>query len=383
MKNLVVRHGAVAALALACAFPGVAGATACMSHMIEWAVAGKSGTMLVGGTFGVAGSDDGGRTWTPRANPQDSGAGEKAVMAGGKVYLAASNGLYRSDDLGRSWQRLGNQHDVAVSDRGRVFACSADRKAVEVMDAAQRWQRLPMLDQRATAWEVNLRADGKSDSVQIESDINGKKTLKKGGGLSMDLSPRAPSCERVMAAGRVLAVFSPDAIFVSKDEGRSWQGVETDKVLKATPSAEFREAGMQVDERGGLFIDRYLGQQRIVMHSLDGGATWLATPGTQDMTIVGTDREGIYLAPAPNSGSWAPSAVYRHAGGSRPEKLLSLPEHISRPGIRTFFQPGRNTPALVTLPNQLMVLDTDGAWRAIQGTELTKESWTSCNLAPW
>ena len=382
MKEIEKKIALTVSSALISALPGVASATACMSNWIEWAAAGPSGSMIAGGMFfGTVASEDGGRTWSERSSVTDYALGQAAI-SGKSTYLSTRSGTYVSDDLGRNWQLLGMQSAIALDDRGRVYACNAEGRAVEVLDAQREWQQLPLLDKRQTVWETILRKDGKADSSETSYDINGRKTVRKGGDFVMDLSPRSPSCKKIVTAGRLLAVFSDEAIFFSKDRGKHWKGVLLEKVLKETASVNFDEAGMQLDAEGTLYIDRYVQDQRVVMRSRDGGANWEETPGTRGYSVIGAGGKGIYLVSAGEFRSSSPRTIYRQVRGGPLENILALDKFSGVSRIDGFYQSGGNGPALVTMRDALMVQDADGSWRTIQGQAMTTRPWSWCSPPP-
>lgn len=381
MKSLKKKIALAVSTALVGTLPGVASATACMSQWIDWAAAGPNGAVIAGGMFGIAASEDGGRTWSART-PVTSNTDGEAIIAGGSVYLSTRSGFYVSDDLGRSWQELGKQHGIAVDDSGLVYACSAEGGTVEVLDAQRHWQELPILDQRRTEWEVSLREDGRADSSELRYDINGRKTVRKGGPLVMDTSPRSASCERIIAAGHTLAVFSRQAVFVSKDRGKHWTGLLFDKALSGTDPVDFHQAGMQLDGHDVLYVDRRRNQERLVMRSRDGGKTWGEMPGSRGYTVIGADGKGIYLALASDFRVSSPNSIFRQDQGGPLERILSLPAVSVFYNAAHLLQAGGKAPALLTMREQLVLQDPDGAWRTIDGQVMTTTPWTWCTPPP-
>ena len=113
------------------------------------AISTPTGVRLFGVTAnGLAGSDDGGRTWRTLGDPGLYPMTSLAAAAGGSVLVAGGpDGLARSNDGGASWSRLpfaGQPFAIALANAGRTVALvTAETEFFRSDDGGRTWPAAP------------------------------------------------------------------------------------------------------------------------------------------------------------------------------------------------------------------------------------------------
>ncbi|MGO4469956.1 hypothetical protein [Pseudoduganella sp. RAF53_2] len=350
---------------MACAIPSAAFGTACNSHEIISAVAGQRGELLVLGTFGARGSDDGGATWDDRNWPSDIVPQQGPVLVGASIYAVASNMLYRSPDMGRSWESLGEHMIPAIDGKGRLYACSANGLMVDRLAGDGRWQTTGILDRRLISYKSRLKRNGKRHIVLTRTDFNGHKTS-----AVVDEEPvltwsGSSACEGVTAIGDTIVATSHDANYVSKNGGKTWKAAEL--------SSQEWQQQYQVDRWDRLYTVRVIEDMPVMQQSVDFGKTWQAIPAA-------AGEPGRYIGAAPVATRIASvpvpqELVYVKSEGPLDRRVVP---GDADDGAMLGYQFNADGSALIVTSSGLLLSNASGEWTKIEGQQLTPREWTSC-----
>jgi photosystem II stability/assembly factor-like uncharacterized protein len=207
-----------------------------------------------------------------------------------KVVYHAANVLFRTKNGGQSWERI--SPDLTRNDKSKQQwsggPLTGDNTGVEVYDTIFAIAESPR--------EKGLLWAGSDDGlvhVSRDAGANWKEVTKNIPGLPkwatvrcIEPSPHAAGTAYLVAEAHKLDNMKP-YVWVTTDHGETWKSLSG----KLEPGVYLHVVREDPKEKGLL----YLGTQRGVMFSGDGGATWdrlrlnMPTVSVQDMVVKGDD----------------------------------------------------------------------------------------------
>jgi len=279
--------------------------------------------------------------WSVQTSGVDANLrGVSVVLGAGKkdqlhyiIWASGSSGtVLRSLDDGRTWHQISVPHAASLDFRD-VEAFSADEAYVmssgdgeqsriyKTIDGGKSWD-LQYSDRRPGFFLDSMACDSKIHCVALSDPVDGKFLVlttndgKQWGELPPDKMPPALPREGAFAAsgtaialcdqgGILFGTGGPAArVFRSKDEGRSWNVIET-PIGGGSPSRGiFSIACEDPDDLvavGGDYKDPD-NDSRVAIYSDDGGSTWhlAASQPAGYRSAVASSSYGDFVACGPN-----------------------------------------------------------------------------------
>ncbi len=287
------------------------------------AVGFSSATRVVaaGGDGAMAGSDDGGATFTPIGNPRLSGRFFVIRSApGGAAFATGENGaLARTTNGGQLWSKVGvptseDIRDVSFPTAAIGYAIDTDGKLFKSTNTGTSWANL---DTGTTAKPNAIYAPSASivllvGPTGVRRSTNGADSFStvKGDVAKAKLSDYDD-------AGSTIFVFGTTSLLRSTDKGKTWKKVSLPSKKTKIDHADFisTKTGFLGDTGGRLW------------KTTDGGKKWteLQTTGTDDFygmsfasngsgflvinEFGNSDDLGYLLRTSDGGKTWAPQLV--------------------------------------------------------------------------
>jgi len=344
-------------------------ATVCDAQQVYWTSVDARGEVRVGGTFGVAKSTDGGRHWselpTRRTNAGAAGGPSAAIQA----------------------------DTVTNGENGRQYACSADRERVAWRDARDKdWTLSEPLDRRSESKVIELLGNGRSRARLESRDLNGKLVKTRKAGPLFLADARRDSCDSIVARQDSVHVLGHDAIFTSKDGGRSWFGAPAPEAVREERYVTRR---LFVDDAGTLYVNGATPTAVRIFASTDAGLHWnvwplkgLGNSQRHDEILYATAGADLYVLKGyPGSSMPQLAQAYRARNdGTSATAIVTLPSQPN--GLRLVSldaAPGGHVAAAAAGAYDSRVFvskDKGQTWVSTDGARLTSQPSTECNGPP-
>jgi len=225
----------------------------------------SDGNKIFAGTYnGIFSSSDEGKSWVKVLNATYV----PEIMVLDSVIIAATNGGYRSTDSGNSWLKISDKFLFSLTaNNNKIYAAAGFDGVLVSTDFGQTWTQISSCSQIDNELEVGISEITVSgDNIIIGTTNNGLYVSKDNGTSWEKILPDKPklATSDLEVSGRnVYAGTYRDGFFFSSDNGNSWTQRNSD-----LPDLSIYDVATKGND---IFISLWWGG---IYHSSDNGINW-------------------------------------------------------------------------------------------------------------